>query len=117
MKFKNELDFLHAQVIGKRTSETIKEATKEICEACIKNQCSKVLVDVRDFTQRVNAPEIFSLASIELPDIIQHKITKVTIVDLEGFEDKTRFFEGVARFWGHNVQIFTDINNAVQWLR
>jgi len=75
------------------------------------------LIDVRDFKKRVNASEIFSLASIELPDIIQQRIKKVAIVDLEGFEDKARFFEGVARFWEHNVKIFTDINNAVQWLR
>ena len=91
--------------------------TKEIGEACVKHQCSKILIDVRDFTERISTPEIFSLASTELSAIIQDKIKQVAIVDSEGFEGNIRFFENVATYWGHNVRIFTDINNAVKWLR
>jgi hypothetical protein len=116
LEIKREKDFLFAIIKGKRTSESIKIVTKEICEKCIDNQCSKVLVDVRDFKEHINRSDSFSLASIELPEIIRKSIKKAAILDMEGFENDQIFFENVARYWGHNVQIFTDIDDAKQWL-
>ena len=116
LEIRKEKDFLYAIVKGIRTSESIKNATKEICEKCIENQYTKVLVDVRDFKEHISRSDSFSLASIELPEIIRKSIKKAAILDMEGFENNQIFFENVARYWGHNVQIFTDINDAKQWL-
>jgi hypothetical protein len=113
---KREKDFLYACIKGNRTSESIKNVTREICEKCIKNQCTKVLVDVRDFKDHISTKDSFSLASIELPEIIRESITKVAILDMGGFENGQIFFENVARYWGHNVRIFTDIIDAKQWI-
>jgi len=74
------------------------------------------MVDVRDFKEHISTKNSFSLASIELPEIIRKSITKVAILDMEGFENGQIFFENVARYWGHNVQIFTDIIDAKQWI-
>jgi len=112
-----EPNYLLTNIKGNRTTETVKEVTKEILEACIKYQYSKVLIDIREFSNRIgNTMNIFDLASQELPDIIQKKIKKVAIVDLEGFEEDKRFFETVALNRGHNVKIFTDLNKAQEWL-
>ena len=117
LEIKEEPRYLHANIKGKRTTENIKEVTKEILESCIKNQYSKILIDTREFSERIsNTMKIFDLASQELPDIIQKKIKKVAIVDLDGFEEDKRFFETVALNRGHNVKIFADLNKAQEWL-
>ncbi len=116
LEIKREKDFLYATLKGIRTSESIKNATREICEESIKNQYTKVLVDVRDFKEHISTWDSFDLASVELPDIIRKSIEKVAILDMEGFENGQDFFENVARNRGHNVQIFTDIIDAKQWL-
>lgn len=116
LKIKNKNNYLNATVQGQRNTESIKNVTKEICEMCIKNQHSKVLIDVRNFKEHIAVNEIRSLASIELPDIIKKKIKKVAIIDEKGSEDNQRCFENVARNLGHNVRIFTNINDAEQWL-
>ena len=111
-----ENDFLYAIINGIRTSESIKNVTKEICEECIKNQCTKVMVDVRDFKGHIKSSDLFSLGSNELSEISGKSIKKVAILDIEGNEKSQNFFENVSRFWGHNVSIFTDIIDAKQWL-
>ena len=116
LKTMEKKDYLYANVEGNRTSESIKNVTRDICEMCVKNQFSKVLIDVRNFKENVELIKLYSLASIELPEIIQKRIKKVAIIDREGIEDNQRFFENVARNRGHNVRIFTDINDAEQWL-
>ena len=109
-------DFLFVKVKGNRSIETIMDSTKQIVEKCNKKKCSKVLVDVRNFNNRINFSDIFNLVSKDLPDIINHKIKKVAIVDVDGHNFNKEFFENVAVNRGHNVKIFTDINNAMDWL-
>lgn len=116
MKVKDEKDFLHAHIKGKRTTENIKKVTKQLCKICIKYQCSKILLDVRDFTGRIDTLDIFTLASEDLPKIINRQIRKVAIIDLEEFKEKEDFFEAVAQNRGHVVQIFSKIDDAIKWL-
>ena len=116
LEIKREKDFLFAIIKGIRTPESIKNATREICEKCIKNQYTKVLIDVRDFKQHIDSSKIFSLVSKELPEIIGESIKQAAILDMEGFEEDQTFFENVAKNRGHHVQIFTDIIDAKQWL-
>ena len=74
------------------------------------------MVDTRDFKGHVSTLESFNLASAELPDIISKSIEKVAILDMEEFENSQTFFENVAMNRGHNVQIFTKVIDAKQWL-
>jgi hypothetical protein len=109
-------NFLAIKIKGKRTVDSIKDVTKQIVEKCEENKITKVLVDVREFEERIKFSEIFDLASKDLPKITNNKINKVAIVDLEGFDFNKNFFENVARNRLHNVKIFTEYNDAVQWL-
>ena len=109
-------NFLVVRIKGKRTVDSIKDATKQIVEKCEENKITKVLVDVREFEERIKFSEIFDLASKDLPKITNNKINKVAIVDLEGFDFNKNFFENVARNRLHNIKIFTEYNDAVQWL-
>jgi hypothetical protein len=112
----NKHNFLVVKVKGKRSVDSIKDVTKQIVDKCEDAKISKVLVDVREFKDRIKFSDIFDLTSKELPMIINSKINKVAIVDLEGFDFNKNFFENVARNRSHNVKIFTNYNDAVQWL-
>lgn len=117
IQVKLEKDFLNVHVKGERDSESIKKVTKDILTKCIDRKCFNVLIDVRDFKNRIGTLEIFMLASAELPEIIKGKLEKVAIVDQRGFEDKIKFFEDVARNRGHNVRMFTEYDEAINWIR
>ena len=80
------------KVKGKRSVNSIKEATKQIVEKCTEHKCTKVLVDVRDFTNRISFSEIFNLVSKNLPNIINDKIKKLAIVDIKGHSFNKDFF-------------------------
>jgi hypothetical protein len=109
-------DYLFIKVKGERTVDSIKEVTKKIAEKCSKQKCMKVLIDVREFTERINFSDIFDLVARDLPNITKNKINKAAIVDIEGHNFNKEFFENVAVNRGHNVKIFTDINDAMDWL-
>lgn len=117
LQVKKEDHFLNVHVKGERDSESIKKVTKDILTKCNDNKCFSVFIDVRDFKNRIGTMEIFMLASTELPEIIKGKMEKVAIVDQKGFEEKMEFFENVARNRGHNVRIFTEYDEAVNWIK
>lgn len=60
--------------------------------------------------------EIFSLASTDLKKIINHRIDKVALLVENDNYDKKQFFENVATYWGHNVKLFINIDDAKNWL-
>lgn len=117
LQIKVEDRIMNVHVRGERDYETIKKVTSEILMKCKENKCFRVLIDVRDFKNRIDTMEIFFLASADLPEIIKRKLEKVAIIDLKGFEEKIKFFEDVARNRGHNVRIFTEYDEAINWLR
>ncbi|MFW9875330.1 MAG: STAS/SEC14 domain-containing protein [Candidatus Thorarchaeota archaeon] len=117
LRVKKENDFLNIHIKGKRDLESIKKATSEILKKCVENKCSRVLIDVREFKNRIGTMEIFMLASSELPKIIKGKLEQVAIIDQKGFEDKIKFFEDVARNRGYYVKIFTEYDEAINWIR
>jgi hypothetical protein len=120
IEFIEENDYLHAIIKGFRNSDSIKHATRDICENCIKNKCTKALVDVRDIKEHIDVSEIFDLASFQLPEIIKRSINKVAILESEGnniYIENSKFFENVATNRGHNVKIFSDISDAKKWLK
>ena len=98
LEIKREKDFLSAIVTGIRTSESIKNATREICENCIKNRYTKALVDVRDFKEHISTMNSFDLASVELPDIIRKSIEKVAILDMKGLKNSLNVSNAVSIF-------------------
>ena len=117
LEIKNLQDFLQVNIKGRKTKESVKEATTDICKACVKYKCSKVLIDIRGFEERIkDAIVIFNLASKELPEITRKKINKVAIIDNKDHDNNNRFFENVAVNRGHNVKIFTDEKEAINWL-
>jgi hypothetical protein len=56
------------------------------------------------------------LVSKDLPDMINNRIKQVAVVDVEGHNFNKEFFENVAVNRVHNVKIFTDTNDAMEWL-
>lgn len=111
-------DFLHVHVTGIRTREAVAAMAKDIIDACVQHQTSKVLVDVRELTGRLSTLNAYEVPSVEFPKLKRPGLLKkAVIVDVEEFKDSFRFFETVARNRGFNLRIFGDIDKAIKWLR
>jgi len=74
-----------------------------------------ILIDVRELTgPRPDGMELYDLGVLASRDIIGMPIA---FVGSEAFVDPRRFGEAVARNRGLNLRVFTDMNEALVWLR
>jgi hypothetical protein len=74
-----------------------------------------ILVDVRELTgPRPDGMTLYDLGVLASRDIIG---VRVAFVASEAFVDPRRFGESVARNRGLNLRVFTDMNEALGWLR
>ena len=113
-----EGELLHVSAVGTRTFGTVISIIKDILEACTQQGTPKVLVDVRALEGRLNIADAFNIPSSEFPKIRDQSILrKGAIVDLKEFEQGYKFFENVAVNRGFNVRIFSDIDEAIAWLK
>jgi len=74
-----------------------------------------ILIDVRELTgARPDGMELYDLGVLASRDIIG---VPVAFVGSESFIDPRRFGESVARNRGLNLRVFTDMDEALKWLR
>jgi len=74
-----------------------------------------ILIDVRELTgTRPDGMELYDLGVLASRDIIG---VPVAFVGSESFVDPRRFGEAVARNRGLNLRVFTDMTEALLWLR
>lgn len=117
LSFQKEAGYLRVNVIGERTRESVTAIAWDVLRACTEEGNSRVLVDVRQMTGRLNRVDAYDVTVLEFPKIQSAGILKMTaIVDLEEYRDRFRFFETVAINRGFNLRIFGDPDEAVIWL-
>ena len=110
-------DYVEVKVKGERKKDAVLAAAIEIKEICKAKKISKVLVDVREFTGRLELLDSYDLISLDFPKVKESGIhLQVAIVDDVRFKIKYRFFETVARNRGFNIRLFGDIKKAAEWL-
>ena len=109
--------FLHAEVTGIRSVDTIVDAARRIIEECSTAMTSKVLVDVRQLQGRLDTLEAYQIPAETFEDLRRPGVIKAAaIVDHPEYLDRGRFFETVAQNRGFNLRIFGDVDEAVQWI-
>jgi hypothetical protein len=113
-----EGELLHVSAVGTRTFKTVISIIKDILQASAQHGTPKVLVDVRALEGRLSIADAFNIPSSEFPKIRDQSILrKGAIVDLKEFEQGYKFFENVAVNRGFNIRIFSDIDEAIAWLK
>ncbi len=118
LKFDVEGDILRVTATGQRTFENVLTMAQEIRAACVEKDRKKVLIDVRDLEGRLSEMGEYLVPAEHFPKIRDRSvITTCAIVDRGEDRDRDKFFENVAVNRGFNLQIFSDPDAAVAWLR
>ncbi len=109
---------LWATVTGTRSLETVLAISNDILAACAEKKVSKVLIDVRGLEGRLSTMEAYQIPKQYFPKMRDRSvITHTALVDLKEFEHSYRFFENVALNRGFTLRIFSDPNEAAEWLK
>ena len=110
-------DVLIVTAKGNRSLQTIMAMSKEILAACVRDGKKKVICDVRELKGRLSTLEAFDVPDKYFPKIRDKSvITHSAIVDLKEYEKSYKFFEDVAVNRGFVLRIFSNIDEAIEWI-
>jgi hypothetical protein len=111
-------DVLHVKATGAQTMETVMAMSKDIMEACARHKTPKALVDVRAMEGKLSTMDAYELPKSFFETIRDRTVLqKSAIVDLKENEDRYTFLENVATNLGYILRFFSDLDEALQWLR
>jgi hypothetical protein len=111
-------DVLWVTATGTRSTETILAMSKDILAACAEKKVKKVLIDVRAMEGRLRIMEAYDIVNQSFVKMRDRRvITQAALVDLKEFEHDYRFFENVAVNRYFNLRIFSELDEAVKWLK
>jgi hypothetical protein len=108
---------LFVRASGVRTRDTVTAMTMEILDAALANRLSKVLIDVTGLKGRLGILDSYLVVQDVFSKLRGKGLRKAAIVDEQGPAIREWFLETVARNRGFNVRIFTDQEDALQWLK
>ncbi len=118
LTYKKEKDILLVKVCGMRSFKAIIEIVKDIQQICIKQKTCKVLIDVREMEGHLKTMEAYELPALVFPKFRDLNIfEKSAIVDREESRPYYSFFENVSVNRGFNLRVFTNIEDATEWLQ
>lgn len=107
--------YLHATAVGERTAENVQRFLEEAYRACVENDRSSLLLEMRLSGPALDTTSIFNVISQRAAD--GAKLRRIAYVDpLTRSISEARFAETVAVNRGVNVRLFPDVAAAAQWL-
>ena len=95
----------------------VEEAREAVSQLCDETQTYRILVDLRDAATNVSMRDALALAESVGPALT--KLTKTALLgnqEQRGGGDILTFYGMAARNRDHNVQVFTDVAMAEEWL-
>lgn len=118
LTYKKEKEILSVKVSGMRNFETVLSIIKDIQQICVNQSTCRVLVDVRGLEGHMKTMEAYEIPSTVFPKIREKRvIEKSAVVDLEESRKYFSFLENVAVNRSFNFRFFTNIEEAIEWLR
>ena len=115
-------DYIHVDVTGTFLLSEANECSVSIFEALAEHGVHRVLVDCRKLEGEPTTMERFVLATfaaLEFSKFAESGVprgTRFSYVGHEPLVDKRRFGETVATNRGLTVRVFTDYQQAIEWL-
>ena len=108
-------EYLHASVTGDRTADNVFRFLREAYEACVENEKSRLLLEIRLTGSRLGTLGIYRVIADRSAD--GAKLRRIAYVEdpLDHVEE-ARFAETVAVNRAVNVRLFTDVSEAARWL-
>jgi hypothetical protein len=116
LSFEVKTDYLVARASGMRTLANVKAMTQEIFEKVIANHLTKALIDVRELKGQLKILESYQLVTQVFDKLHGRGMTRAAILDRKISPTGEWFLETVARNRGYNLRIFSEHDEALQWL-
>jgi len=116
LKIENKGNYLHAQVTGTNSPQSVVGYMNAIREQCEEQNCFRILIEENLEGPRFDELEIFTLISAESADALGF-FEAIAYIDAQQDFDKTRFAESVAINRGIPVAVFGSAEDAANWLR
>ena len=107
---------LFARASGLRIRATVTAMTMEIFDATLANRLSKVFIDVRELERRLGILDSYLVVTEVFQKLRGKGIYKAAIVDEQVHTLRGWFLETVARNRGFNFGVFSDQEDALEWL-
>jgi hypothetical protein len=107
--------YLHVTVTGKNSKENVTAYLNEMREECRKRDCFRVLIEERLDGPRLDAMEVFTIASEGSRKALGEYEVMASVDVYAG--DLLGFTETVAVNRGMPVAVFSDVEDAKQWIR
>jgi hypothetical protein len=110
-------DCLVAAACGERTGENVSAIAQEILDECLRQGIVKVLLDLRPLTGRLSISESLSVVTHLFPEMSAlRKLERVAVIEASERHERSRFFERAAGARGYNIRMFSEQQQAVDWL-
>ncbi len=107
--------YLSARSIGAGAVEEIRRQFEMIAEHCKRANKNKLLLDFREAYVNTSLTDRFFLV-VGAQICAQHKVTQIAAVFRPGRVDPKGFDETVARNRWINARVFTNVEDALEWL-
>jgi len=116
IKLVRSIEYLHTSPTGEVDLERSKQLLVDLAKAKRPPADYDIILDFRRSQLKLSTTDIWYLAA----DLVNHDHTfkdKVAVLILPGLDfDKAKFFELCSKNRGLNVEVFTNYEDAVQWL-
>jgi hypothetical protein len=114
--YDQENDYLIASLEGVINLEKIKEYVREIVKKGQECNCKHVIGDLRKLRITGDTMSIFNLPEVVEIEGIDQSWKRAYVVD-EMDKQHFRFYENVAVNRGHRIEVFTEFDAAINWLK
>jgi hypothetical protein len=108
-------DYLQITFSGPFSIDAAKRSVDDMVAACRKEHCAKVLFDCRPMTGDLTVLDRFEVGQYGEGTIPQ--TVKIAMLGRNEQILPDRFFETVARNRGVNLLLFTEVDDALKWLK
>ncbi len=108
-------DVMHIKLRGKFPVAVLnsnKNAFLPVIEKCLENACSKIIIDIRDLVINLSVVELHKAGA----DAAFLSWRGLKVVAVARKETVSSFFDTVAFNRGGRVRVFTDWDEAMEWL-
>jgi hypothetical protein len=113
-EYNEEHDFVEVQVTGTMDDEAFPEAVEMYWSILKENDCQKSLSDYRNFNFTKNTFEIYARPQVVVEVTGTTRIKMAVLVNT--INQDYRFLETVYLNFGITIKLFTEPDEAIQWL-
>ena len=112
--YEKEQDYISVTVEGKFALSTLKELAAKVAENIEHYGCNRILNDMRLAKMTRGTIDIYNMPTTASNEGVEKRCKRALVVSEESSD--FHFLETVFLNQGHNVKMFTDIDEAMRWL-